>query len=605
MDILKTIYDVLISDQEIADQASGKIKFYEFPDSMAIEDGPYIIIEPLDVPIPIIFGDNERLIYDGLFQVESWSKTRDTTREIAERIESLLWRAGFSQVGGLNEYDSGVFRDARRYRKRTYSDAWIQRELDAKDDLVIFIGAESVIIGGMNKTLSLTAIVNEKTKVFLSGSVGEYLHFIGEINSDSFTNASLKRSRFANFITVSQSKIDGTLETISLIDLIVSSLTPTDSQAAIGLRKSYSADVLALTSNAAAMSIRSFFNLGVGITSQTNQSAAISVESVFPGTPTIEATELFNAIRIDWEPTTKTDSYKLYRTTNPDNLGPMIIEITDGTTTYTDTTAVAGTIYYYKLKSVNIRGAKNSNQVAATASSIQTFENHLVDFEGYPNYTIYDTAAATNDFGNVDTLQGGDRLKTDTSGRLRFYLPTGMLGSANTGGIIKAKIVPKNEYTFEYEIRFDAGFPWSMGGKVPGFSGGAGYTGGSGDGARTGDGFSVRMMWREDGRIIPYLYYYEMPGDFGHTFGETLGYFTNTKAHKVKYWAKLNTGSDKNGALKIWLDDVEVLNKTDLIYRTDNSKIDTVHISIFAGGSTPEWNMTGDGYIRLSYISWT
>jgi hypothetical protein len=180
-----------------------------------------------------------------------------------------------------------------------------------------------------------------------------------------------------------------------------------------------------------------------------------------------------------------------------------------------------------------------------------------------------------------------------------------MVGSANAGGIIKAKIVPKNEYTFEYEIRFDSGFPWSKGGKVPGFSGGAGYTGGSGEGARTGDGFSVRLMWREDGRIIPYLYYYEMPGDYGYTFGETLGYFTNTKAHKVRYYAKLNTGSDTNGILRIYLDDVEVFSKNNLLYRTDDSKIDTVHLSIFPGGSDATWNMTADGYIRLSYVSWT
>lgn len=112
------------------------------------------------------------------------------------------------------------------------------------------------------------------------------------------------------------------------------------------------------------------------------------------------------------------------------------------------------------------------------------------------------------------------------------------------------------------------------------------------------------MMWREGGRIIPYLYHAGMTGDFGDTFGKTLGYFTDTKAHKVKYYAKLNTGSDQNGILRIYLDDVQVFEKENLLYRTDDSKIDTVHISIFAGGSTPEWNMTGDGYIRLSYISW-
>ena len=113
------------------------------------------------------------------------------------------------------------------------------------------------------------------------------------------------------------------------------------------------------------------------------------------------------------------------------------------------------------------------------------------------------------------------------------------------------------------------------------------------------------MMWREDGRIIPYVYHFKQTDQYGDTFGETLGYFTNTKAHLVKYYAKLNTGSNENGILRIYIDDVLIFEKTNLVYRTDNSKIDTAHLSIFAGGSTADWNMTGTGYIRLSNFKWS
>lgn len=323
-----------------------------------------------------------------------------------------------------------------------------------------------------------------------------------------------------------------------------------------------------------------------------------------PEKPQLELTDLYNAVRLDWQTTRDTDSYKVYRATNPANLGTTLTEITNGATTFTDSTAVGGTVYYYTVKAVNPWNSTNSDKLTGTPSTVQTYESRLVDFVGYTAWSVYGDAQATADFGNWSTLQGGDRLKVDTSERLRFELPIGVVGSANTGGIIKAAIVPKNEYTLEYEIRFDTGFPWSMGGKVPGLSGGKGYTGGSGDGARTGDGWSVRMMWREDGRIIPYLYHYGMEGDYGDTFGLTLGYFTNTQAHKVKYYVKLNTGANADGICRIWLDDVQIMNKTNIIYRTDTSKIDTCHVSIFAGGSTPEWNMTGTGYIRLSYLKW-
>jgi len=320
--------------------------------------------------------------------------------------------------------------------------------------------------------------------------------------------------------------------------------------------------------------------------------------------PVVELTNLYNAVRLEWKPTLNTSSYKVYRASDPANLGVTLTEITDGTTTFTDETAVGGNTYYYTVKALNTFDSTNSDKMTGNPSSILTYEDRLVDFIGYTAWTVYDATAVTNDFGNFDTLQGGDRLKIDTSERLRFEMPIGMVGSANTGGIIKAKIVPKNEYTLEYEIRFDSGFPWSKGGKVPGLSGGAGYTGGAGDGARTGDGWSVRMMWREDGRIIPYVYHYGMTGDFGDTFGETLGYFTDTKPYKIKYYVKLNTGSDQNGIMRIWMDDVQIFNKENLTYRTDGSKIDTCHISIFAGGSTADWNMTDTGYIRLSYVKW-
>ena len=272
------------------------------------------------------------------------------------------------------------------------------------------------------------------------------------------------------------------------------------------------------------------------------------------------------------------------------------------TNTYTDSTALGGTTYYYTLQIEDVSQKTISDQVEATPYSITVYGSKRVDFAGYAGWTVYGSAQATADFGNEFTVQGGDRLKIDTGEKLRFYLPTGMVGSADTGGIIKAKIAGKTDYTIEYGIRFDSPFPWSKGGKVPGFSGGAGYTGGAP--AWDGDGFSVRLMWREGGRIIPYVYHYNQPDEFGDTFGETLGYFTDTKEHIIKYYAVLNTGANPDGILKIYLDGVQIFDKRDLIYRTDESLIDTAHIAIFAGGSGADWNMTGDGYIRLNYFDW-
>lgn len=326
----------------------------------------------------------------------------------------------------------------------------------------------------------------------------------------------------------------------------------------------------------------------------------------YPEKPILKITNLTNAVRLDWQPTAETTSFKVYRTSNPDNLGPMLIELTPDITTYTDTTAVGGNTYYYTVKAVNPSKAKNSDKLAGNPLSILVYENKTVDFNSWAAWTIYGTAETESDFGNARYVGGGDRMKIDTAGRLRFFLPAGFIGTANTGGSVRAYIVGKDEYTIEYAIRFDPDFPWSKGGKIPGFSGGKGYTGGEGELARTlGDGFSVRIMWREDGRLIPYVYHAGMTKDYGDTFGKTIGYLTAGTTHLIRYYAKLNTGSNYDGILRIYLDDVLKVDKTDILYRTDDSKIDTAHISIFAGGSTADWNMTADGYIRLDHYSWS
>lgn len=122
MDILTIIYDELIADQEIASQAAGKIKFYEFPDSMSMDNGPYIIIEPMDVPLPRDFADDQYLKYDVFVAIETWSKNRSLTKDIADKIEAILWSLGLVQNGGLDEYDEGIFRNVKRYRGKLYRD---------------------------------------------------------------------------------------------------------------------------------------------------------------------------------------------------------------------------------------------------------------------------------------------------------------------------------------------------------------------------------------------------------------------------------------------------------------------------------------------------
>lgn len=124
MDVLTIINDALIANEYIQSQvAKGRIKFYEYPETGNMKD-PFIIIDPLDVPKPSDFADGTWLTNDFLLQIDVWSKNRAITRKLAEQVQLVMWDLGLYQNGGVDEWDkeTGIFRDARRYRGKIYRD---------------------------------------------------------------------------------------------------------------------------------------------------------------------------------------------------------------------------------------------------------------------------------------------------------------------------------------------------------------------------------------------------------------------------------------------------------------------------------------------------
>ncbi len=116
------IYYKLLDDKYIESKAGNNIKFYEYPEAKDVEE-THIIIDPLDVPKPDDYADNEWLTEDHLYQIDVWSKDMAERDEIAKRIQRIMWKElSFRQVGGLPEYDSDldIYRDARRYRSKAY-----------------------------------------------------------------------------------------------------------------------------------------------------------------------------------------------------------------------------------------------------------------------------------------------------------------------------------------------------------------------------------------------------------------------------------------------------------------------------------------------------
>lgn len=122
MDVLEKVYESLVADDYIKDQALGRIKYYEYPATGDV-DKPYIVIDPIDAPTPSDYADDNWTKYDCLLQVDVWTRNRKITGSIADQIRDVMWDVfGFAQQSGPNEYDEGIYRDARRYRGTIYRD---------------------------------------------------------------------------------------------------------------------------------------------------------------------------------------------------------------------------------------------------------------------------------------------------------------------------------------------------------------------------------------------------------------------------------------------------------------------------------------------------
>ncbi len=155
------------------------------------------------------------------------------------------------------------------------------------------------------------------------------------------------------------------------------------------------------------------------------------------------------------------------------------------------------------------------------------------------------------------------------------------------GHNIRLPLRPGREYIFEYRIRFDGNFPFTRGGKIPGLAGGNAPTGCVNV---TGAGFSARMMWREGGQLVGYIYDQTQGGDCGNNITTSLR-FQPAKWYSIKERVRVNTGNAADGILQISVDGTMLIDRSNMRYMNDgmNNKVSSVLFHSFFGGSTQAW----------------
>jgi hypothetical protein len=153
---------------------------------------------------------------------------------------------------------------------------------------------------------------------------------------------------------------------------------------------------------------------------------------------------------------------------------------------------------------------------------------------------------------------------------------------------------PVDELYLQYQVRFQPGFDFVKGGKLPGLFGG---TVNNGQNIPDGtNGFSTRYMWRADGDGEVYAYL-PTSQEHGTSLGRGCWRFVPGEWTTIQQRVKLNTPGAANGEIVVWQDGKQVLTKTDLTFRsTDQLKIDGLFFSTFFGGGDSSWATPVDQY---------
>jgi hypothetical protein len=147
-----------------------------------------------------------------------------------------------------------------------------------------------------------------------------------------------------------------------------------------------------------------------------------------------------------------------------------------------------------------------------------------------------------------------------------------------------------------YSLRFQPGFQFVKGGKLPGFFGGSGGSGG----IHHDDGFSTRYMWRTNGAGEVYAYLPGASGD-GESLGRGSWTFTPGRWTTIEQQIHLNTPGRADGTVTVWLNGRQVFTKPDLTYRTTpDLHIDGLMFSTFFGGGDPSWASPTNQYIDFA-----
>ncbi|WP_447957929.1 polysaccharide lyase [Vreelandella sp. EE7] len=212
----------------------------------------------------------------------------------------------------------------------------------------------------------------------------------------------------------------------------------------------------------------------------------------------------------------------------------------------------------------------------------------------------FDTTRHWGTEENVAYLASEDNGLNEAGLRVRYPAGSSSPGEKPLGGAgfysDPASFQNAERACLSYKVRFPADFDFVKGGKLPGLYGGDAPSGG--DSVDGEHGFSMRLMWREEGQgeLYPYVVGFE-----GKSVGRGSWRYPAGSWATIEQEILLNDPDRENGVARVWIDGQPVLEQSNIVFRTTPAiTIDGLMFSTFFGGTGEGWRTPRDQYVDFA-----
>jgi hypothetical protein len=247
-----------------------------------------------------------------------------------------------------------------------------------------------------------------------------------------------------------------------------------------------------------------------------------------------------------------------------------------------------------------------SSQLAPCSQRIPALRTNPLSVAQDPEDALKSALGAGRFLGvkeNVGIRPGG----IGGGGMLRVRYPEGSInfGSADDGkplggASFYVPFTAGRAACLHYEVRFPADFEFAKGGKLPGLYAGKAPSGGDKVSGR--NGWSVRLMWREDGAGELYEYVYNKKGKYGLSVGRGTFSFPRDRWVGIDLEVIVNDPDQRNGKARLWIDGRPVIQQDDIVFVTKQGDAEEkgLMFSTFFGGNDKSWASPKDQHVDFA-----